>query len=244
VSAAVWHDLECGSYTQDLELWLRLAGELVAPDEAVLDVGAGTGRVTLSLARAGHRVVALDLDSELLVELDRRTAGLAVESVCADARTFSLPGRAFPLIVAPMQTLQILGGRDARTAFLARAKEHLVSGGRLALAIAAADDFDEFEWHEGDASPLPDIAEFDGWSYFSQPTAVRRDGDTFVLERRREAVDPSGNRSISTDSIWLDIVSADEIQEAGVDIGLRPLAVTEIKPTAEHIGSQVVILGA
>ncbi len=244
MSASVWHDLECGSYTRDLELWLSLADEFVAPDEAILDVGAGTGRVSLSLARAGHHVVALDLDSELLVELDQRATGLGVESVCADARAFSLPGRTFPLIVAPMQTVQILGGRDARSAFLGRAKEHLASGGRLALAIAAAEDFDEFQWREGDASPLPDIAELDGWSYFSQPTAVRRAGDTFVLERRRETVDPSGNRSISTDSISLDIVSADEIQMAGADIGLRPVTVAEIPPTAEHIGSQVVILGA
>jgi SAM-dependent methyltransferase len=244
VSTSVWHDLECGSYRQDLELWLRLAEELVSPHESILDVGAGTGRVSLPLARAGHQVVALDVDSELLVELERRAAGLRVESVCADARTFSLAGRAFRLIVAPMQTVQILGGAAARSAFLARAKEHLAGGGRLALAIAAAEDFDEFQWREGDASPLPDIAEYDGWSYFSQPTAVRRDGDRFVLERRREAVDPSGNRSITTDSISLDTVSADEIQEAGVDIGLRPVTVIQIPPTEEHIGSQVVILGA
>jgi len=190
-------------------------------------------------------VVALDIDSELLLELDRRAAGLGVESVCADARAFSLPGRAFPLIVAPMQTVQILGGRNARMAFLKCAKAHLARGGRLAIAIAASDDFDEFQWQEGDASPLPDIAELDdGSTYFSQPTAVRRYGDTFVLERRRDAVDPSGNHSISTDTVSLDIVSADELHEAGAEIGLRPVTVSEIPPTDEHIGSQVVILGA
>jgi len=239
----VWHDLECGRYTQDLPLWLRLADQHVGAGESILDVGAGTGRVALSLAQAGHRVVALDIDSELLLELDRRAAGLGVESVCADARTFSLPGRTFPLIIAPMQTVQILGGRDARMAFLQRAHAHLARGGALAIAIAASDDFDEFQWHDGDASPLPDIAELDGLTYFSQPTAVRRHGDTFVLERRRDAVDSSGNHSISTDSISLDIVSADELKEAGAEVGLRPVAVTEIPPTEEHIASQVVILG-
>ena len=45
----MWHDVECGSYVADLPLWRRLAAEAGGP---VLDVGAGTGRVALDLARA------------------------------------------------------------------------------------------------------------------------------------------------------------------------------------------------
>ena len=68
VSAKVaWHDVECGGYTADLSLWGRLAR---AQDGPVLDVGAGTGRVALRLAAAGHDVTALDRDGELLAELE------------------------------------------------------------------------------------------------------------------------------------------------------------------------------
>ena len=56
----IWHDLECGRYAEDLPLWRSLASEYGDP---VLDVGAGTGRVTIELARAGHRVTALDIDA-------------------------------------------------------------------------------------------------------------------------------------------------------------------------------------
>ena len=52
--------------------WPRAAGG------PVLDLGAGTGRVALDLARAGHEVVALDLDAGLLAALRdarRRPAG-------------------------------------------------------------------------------------------------------------------------------------------------------------------------
>ena len=65
-ASVIWHELECGSYTEDLELWRGLAREAGGP---VLDVGAGTGRVTLELARQGNTVTALDLDEELLAEL-------------------------------------------------------------------------------------------------------------------------------------------------------------------------------
>jgi ubiquinone/menaquinone biosynthesis C-methylase UbiE len=45
--AALWHDLECGDYRDDLPSWRSLAATAGGP---VLDVGAGTGRVTLDLA--------------------------------------------------------------------------------------------------------------------------------------------------------------------------------------------------
>ena len=71
-------------YTADLPLWHELAAAAPGP---VLDVGAGTGRVALHLARAGLEVTALDIDAELLAELERRAAtpGCDVETVVADA---------------------------------------------------------------------------------------------------------------------------------------------------------------
>ena len=59
----VWHDVECGGYDADLA---ALARARRATPAGVLDVGAGTGRVALHLAQAGHDVTALDLDPELL----------------------------------------------------------------------------------------------------------------------------------------------------------------------------------
>jgi SAM-dependent methyltransferase len=244
VSTVIWHDLECGHYKQDLPVWLALAAEYVRQGQAVLDVGAGTGRVTIPLAQAGYHVVALDTDAQLLAELEQRASGLPVETFCADARDFRLPDRAFPLIVVAMQTVQLLGGADGHLAFMRRAREHLLDGGLVAVAIADAGDFEEFVWHEGDVSPLPDVTEQNGWAYFSQPTAVTRNGDTFVLERRRDAVDAQGARTTSADRIALDVVSVQGVQEAGQRAGLHPHAVRQILPTGEHIGSQVVILGA
>jgi len=132
-TAVIWHDLECGRYEQDLPLWHSLSDEHVTGNQALLDIGAGTGRVTLSLAQAGFRAVALDRDRELLAELDRRAAGLPVETICSDARDFAVSGRSFPLIAAPMQTVQLLGGADGHRSFLAHARAHLSPGGVVAM---------------------------------------------------------------------------------------------------------------
>jgi SAM-dependent methyltransferase len=238
VNAVIWHDLECGVYRRDLALWLGLAGERGGP---VLDVGAGTGRVTLALARAGHEVVALDRDPDLLAELERRARGLPVTTVAADARDFELGSR-FPLMLVPMQTVQLLGGPDGRAAFLARARRHLTPGGLLAIAIA--ERFDEFELRDGEPGPLPDMQELAGVLYSSLPTSVRREGPRVVLERRRETVDPAGVRTVSEDRIVLDVVTSKQLACEARAAGLRSLGSRQIPETAEHVGSEVVMFGA
>jgi hypothetical protein len=199
--------------------------------------------VALALARAGHEVVALDCDPSLLSELDRRADGLSVTTIAADARDFELgPERRFPLAIVPMQTVQLLGGPAGRAAFLACVRRHLTPAAVLAIAIA--EQFEEFELQDGEPGPLPDMQELDGVLYSSLPTAVRREGERVILERRREVVDSDGARTVSHDRIALDVVSSDELEREGRDAGLRSLAVRHVHSTVEHIGSEVVILGA
>jgi SAM-dependent methyltransferase len=238
MSQVIWHDLECGSYRQDLELWHGLAARHPGP---VLDVGAGTGRVALALARAGHSVIALDVDETLLAELRRRGEGLPIHTVCADARSFRLSDPV-GLCLVPMQTMQLLDGRDGRLAFLDCARRHLRSGGIIGMAIT--EELESFEVRDGEPGPLPDLVELSGVVYCSQPTAVRREDRHIVLERRRETVDPRGEREVSHDRVALDRVTAEELQREGESLGLGVLPVEEIPPTSEHVGSRVVMLHA
>jgi len=232
---AIWHDIECGGYTEDLAFWRALADRTGGP---VLDVGAGTGRTTLELARAGHSVVAIDLHDDLLEELRERAGGLDVATVAADARAFGI-GTVFALIIVPMQTVQLLGGPDARAGFLECAGFHLTPGGVLAIAIA--DDLELFEVADGAAGPLPDVREADGVVYSSRPTAVRDDGDGFVLERRRETVTAAGEHVVEQDRIRLDRLDADTLEREGEAAGLRPASRMEIEATDEYVGSTVVM---
>jgi len=235
--SVIWHDIECGAYGADVRLWRSLAREHRG---TVLDVGAGTGRIALDLARRGHRVVALDRDPELIGELSARAGGLEVQTVVADAREFELATR-FGLIIVPMQTIQLLGGARGRGAFLERARHHLLSGGVLAIAIS--EQLDLYDAGLGPGVPLPDVRELDGVVYSSQPTAVREDRLGFVLERRRETVDRRGRHTVEQDVIRVDALTADELESEAAEAGLEPAGRTEIPPTSDHVGSVVVMLG-
>lgn len=236
MSEVVWHDLECGGYDADLPLWRELAAAEGGP---VLDLGAGTGRVALDLARAGFAVVAVDLEQEFLDALRARAGELPIETVLADARTFALPGRRFPLILAPMQTVQLLGGNDGRGAFLRSVAAHLAPGGLLAASLAdAMEGFDA----EHTEPPLPDIVERDGWVYVSQPVAVRPGPAGITIERIRQTVSPVGRRTAEGDEIHLDTLDGDTLAAEGVAAGLRDAGRRRIEATEEHVGSEVVLL--
>jgi SAM-dependent methyltransferase len=233
----IWHDVECGAYTADIEFWRELAAAERGP---ILDVGAGTGRVTLDLAAQGHDVVALDIDAELLAELERRAAqrGLAVQTVVADGGAFELPGRAFGLILAPMQTVQLLGARG-RAGFLRAARAHLVPGGLVACALA-----DAFEAFDADhvLLPLPDTAVVAGVQYVSRPVALRDEGARVAIERIRETLDGHGRRTAEPNVIHLDLVDARSLQREAAAAGMTPLPAAWIAATDEHVGSSVVML--
>ena len=236
-SSVLWHDLECGGYREDLPLWRDLA---TGAHGAVLDVGAGTGRVTLDLARRGCTVVALDADADLIAELRRRAVGLPVEAVAADARDFSLPGR-FALAICPMQTVQLLGGPAGRARFLARAHDHLAAGGVLAMSLAdALDSFDEMHTEP----PPPDVVELAGTVYASRPVAVRDEGERVAIERIRETVDPAGQRTAEGDVVRLDRLDAPTLEAEGRTAGFAVLRRRAVPQTDEYVGSQVVVLGA
>jgi SAM-dependent methyltransferase len=236
---ALWHDLECGDYAADLPVWRALADEAGGP---VLDVGAGTGRVSLDLAGRGASVVALDVEAPLLDALRVRAAGrgVDVQTVTGDARRFAIDRR-FALVVVPMQTLQLLGGAEGRAAFLRRALAHLRPGGRVAAAVAdALDCFD-------DEHPLPPpaaVRDVVDVRYATRLLAVTGEDGRAVLHRRREVVGPGDHYASSDLRLALDRVSPDEVAAEAVRVGFAAEPPRSVAETDTHLGCTVVVLRA
>lgn len=243
----LWHDVECGAYRADLALWHELAqaAEADLGGGRILEVGAGTGRVALDLARAGHRVTALDIDDELLLALRERAEGLPVETACADARSFALGARDFILCLVPMQTVQLLAGSDDRIAFLRRAGAHMRPGAVLACSIVTK--LEPFDCDAGDVGPSAEVGRFDGDLYQSRATRVRVRMRSVVIERERRVIaaghapaEPGRERDV----VELARVSRSQLEREGRKAGLTPIEPRAVAATQDHIGSAVVMLRA
>ncbi|MFI7133687.1 ErmE/ErmH/ErmO/ErmR family 23S rRNA (adenine(2058)-N(6))-methyltransferase [Nonomuraea sp. NPDC050153] len=80
---------------QAVDLVIRAAD----PAGLVLEPGAGTGALTLALARAGAHVIAYEIDPRLARRLAVRTRGTAgIEVVRGDFTTARAPGRPFAVV--------------------------------------------------------------------------------------------------------------------------------------------------
>ena len=106
----------------------------------VLELGAGTGRVTLAIAEAGIPIHALDSSPEMLDALAAKLAARPqnlrdrVTPVGGDMRTFDLAER-FALVILPFRAFLHNITDDDRLATLARVRHHLRPGGRLAFNV-------------------------------------------------------------------------------------------------------------
>src|SRR3954469_8782511 len=170
---------------------------------------------------------------------DRPRRRPSPEAVCADAREFDL-GRTFPVALAPMQTVQLLGGRSERERFLRCAREHVEPSGLFAIAVAdAIESFDEITA----TPPLPDVRENGGTVYFSQPVAVHDEGERFAVHFVREIVDPDGGRTSGRVLIHLDRVDPGELEAEAAALGFTALERRTVPATDAYVGSAVVMLG-
>jgi SAM-dependent methyltransferase len=234
--AAIWHDVECGAYAADLKVWERLADRCGDP---VLELGAGTGRLAIHLARHGHRVIGLDYDEELIAAQRERAAGLTVTPLLADARGFELP-EPVALALAPMQLLQMLADQGERLACLESIAGQLLPGGRVAAAMVEGMP----EPEEGDDAPLvPDVREVDGWVYSSLPLEAVVGPEHIVVHRLRQRVSPTGELTESPDEVTICTLTADQLEAEAAEVGLVPIERLAIDATADHVGSTVVVLG-
>jgi SAM-dependent methyltransferase len=95
-----------------------------------LEMGAGTGRITLPLARNGLQVVALDISPAMLkILLEKaRQEGLKVEAICADMKRFKLKER-FAAILITYRTFQHAYTVEDQFAVLNNVKNHLERDG-------------------------------------------------------------------------------------------------------------------
>jgi SAM-dependent methyltransferase len=137
----LYYDQAYKRHTQDLQYYVALARAARGP---VLELGAGTGRVTLTLARAGISVVGLDQSPDMLaqararLEREPREVRERIELHAGDLRSARLRRR-FALVIAPFNLFMHLYTRQDLERGLATVKAHLAPRGKFAFDVLVPD---------------------------------------------------------------------------------------------------------
>lgn len=139
---AALYDYEYRRRRADVTFYRELAQRRGA--KRILELGAGSGRVTIPLARDGHQVVAVDQSKAMLAKLSSRVASLPASAaarvtvVPGDLCTFSAPGK-FDLVIAAFNVVEHLYTRGEVAACLAQVAAHLAPGGAFVFDVQLPD---------------------------------------------------------------------------------------------------------
>jgi SAM-dependent methyltransferase len=126
-----------GPFRGDIDWYRRKAREADGP---VLELGAGTGRVTIPIAEDGVSICALDADTGMLARLRQKVAQLPpdvqrrITVAEADMRNFQL-GATFALVIIPFRAYVHNLTEEDRLTCLRSVHAHLQPGGRLAFNV-------------------------------------------------------------------------------------------------------------
>lgn len=127
--------------TQDIAFYVNAVKKYGDP---VLELGCGTGRITMAIAEAGYRVVGLDLSERMLERAVEKRAALRREArervhlVQGDMTQFEL-GETFRSVVIPFRPFQHLLETEQQMGCLNCVKKHLAPKGRLILDFFQTD---------------------------------------------------------------------------------------------------------
>lgn len=141
-------DSQYMDFTEDLPFWLHVVSQ--SPG-AVLELGCGSGRVLLTLAREGHHVTGIDIDPAMLTVLGAKATRELQSRMTlrhADIRSFALNQR-FASVLLPCNLFAYFEDEDAQRV-LEQVQHHLNPDGILAMdlpnaPIILADNHDEDE---------------------------------------------------------------------------------------------------
>ena len=123
----------------DIEFY---AAYLSSPKQRVLELGCGTGRVSIDLATRGHLVVGVDNSESMLLRARLKRRGMTpaqqkdVQLLTYDMLSLNLPVK-FHLVLVPFYTFNHLEGRNSRAKALVTMSRHLLPGGKAIIHAAS-----------------------------------------------------------------------------------------------------------
>lgn len=155
------YDFEYRDHRHDIA-WYRGIARRLGDARRIVELGAGTGRISLPLAQDGHRVIAVDRMDPMLARLRDKLAhgdpalAARVEPLHGDITALPLPDASADLVIAPFNVLMHLYGWQDLLRCFREAARVLVPGGTFAFDVLLPD----LEWLTWDPNERHSVTHF------------------------------------------------------------------------------------
>jgi ubiquinone/menaquinone biosynthesis C-methylase UbiE len=211
---------------RDVAFWTRVAAEA---DGAVLELGCGTGRVTLPVARAGIHIVGVDRSAPMLARASRRKPRIPNPHripnpkprppvfVRADIRALPFRARSFATVIAPYGILQSLIRPRDLTATLDSVARVLPRGGTFGIDL------------------VPDVPKWREYTNRVQLEGRARGARLTLVESVRQDV----KRRLTTFEQRYIVRRGRQKSEHRFDLTFRTLSVPEMTAQLERAGFKI-----
>ena len=128
----IWANLYDAVYEDVVDDIPYYINQIKKPDYEVLELGCGTGRVSIPIAEITSNLTALDLSAQMVTILKEKSVqkGLLLDCVIGDMRSFALDSK-FDLIIIPFRGFQSLLTVSDQEQCLAAIHKHLKHDGKV-----------------------------------------------------------------------------------------------------------------
>ncbi|MFP5286504.1 MAG: class I SAM-dependent methyltransferase, partial [Thermoanaerobaculia bacterium] len=188
----------------------------------ILELMAGTGRISIPLAREGARLTCIDNSTAMLAVLRRklRDAGLRARVLCVDACNLPFDRDRFSLVLLPFQGFTELATAEDQLDLLRAVSSVLEASGKFvctshnpAVRLRSVDD----TWREIGVFTRPD----GGVLRLSLRTRYDEAARNVIGQQRVAVTDPSGTTSVMNVDLRFSLVSLEQMEELAGRAGLR-----------------------
>ena len=133
--AGDWYDVDYAGYLGELMFYRRVCDVVAGTDGVIVEIGAGTGRLTVPLAKGGRRLFAVEPAAGMRTQLHRKLALHQLDVPVEDALAHTFVGPPSPpaLVVFPFNGILHLQGRALLDESLRHIRRKLPDGGCLAI---------------------------------------------------------------------------------------------------------------
>lgn len=200
----------------------------------IIDIAAGSGRLTIPLVRSGYRVTAVDLSHDMLSHLRRALPDHpSLDCVVADMRDFRLTRR-YALAVLGATSITLLD-EDGRSRLYRSVRRHLATDGVFALTVAAGTSAATLSVPQEHEITVPGPAGDETYLFAQQ---IDADGASRVVNWLRPA-DLRRGGAVTVLTSRLRVLHRDRLAHELVESGFTP---PRISPVRTQDGQEIELL--